>query len=245
MESLIHEYHQKIMGMTKKFLMLTVLFFALVSVAEAQWTLSMYNFGGIYNPDVEEPVSGNWASSDFYPPGFDQWRERLQLATGLRVRYALNDRFELQSGLLYNWWQADAKYFCPECSPIMPPIPVEDMDREFFMEDAKVRTQTVEIPMEIRINYLNKPRFALYSVAGGSFGVLVKREVFSHFAGDLIDPEQRFANHLIGAVRLGAEAEVKLNSTVSIGLEPGFNYRYGYYQQGFDLGAAFTASYRL
>lgn len=139
--------------------------------------------------------------------------------TGVSLEYHISNRVSISVGAIYSTkiYEADARRYNPD-NPYWAsyyPKPV----------DVKGNCKVIDLPVNIRYNFLNREKYNLY-VSGGLSSYLMLREDYKYIY-KVYDPNQRYGwhgkneyKHFFKVVNLSAGYERKLNERFSLQAEP-------------------------
>lgn len=138
-----------------------------------------------------------------------EYKHKQPLTFSLMVGKELSEKFTLESGLSYTLLSSDM----------------------YIVESGKTYKQQLHyigLPLKFNWNFVNKPKFSLYSGAGA----LLEKSIYSRLGSTKLD-----INTLDVAATLGVGAQYKFTNYLSLYLEPSAIYYFGMDNEGV-LGVA-------
>lgn len=140
-----------------------------------------------------------------FNPRDDQLREehcKLPFKAGLSLRFPLDKRFSLESGLDYSFHHAVASY-------------------RYWYHDTEFRMHYIGIPLKGIYSLTSWERLNLYVTAGGEIEWLLFGRAFYTVDGKNLSDFRLQQHPFLFSVSAGAGAEFKLNTRLGIYAEPG------------------------
>lgn len=157
-------------------------------------------------------------SPDLSSIGFSKWRTP-GTNVGVSLEYHISNKISVSVGAIYSTkiYEAAGKNYNPASSywANYYPKPV----------DVKGTCKVIDLPVNIRYNFLNREKYNLY-VSGGLSSYLMLKEDYKYIY-KVYDPNQRYGwhgknenKHFFKVVNLSAGYERKLNGRFSFQAEP-------------------------
>lgn len=178
---------------------------------------------GSNTPDTTSVASRSASRSFSRKKHSEKAKHHLPIRLGISLRYNLNERWNIQSGLTYSYLASDLSY------------------KGTTPYETKQKLHYIGIPLQIGYRIWESKNFRGYISAGGQVEKLVSGKATTHYtmddgySGTLI--EDISDNRLLFSALASIGAEYKLGKDFSLYAEPGIHY---YFKNGNGLNTHYN-----
>lgn len=150
-------------------------------------------------------------------------KHHIPVRLGVSLRYYLNERWNIQSGLTYSYLASDLSY------------------KGSTPYETKQKLHYIGIPLQVGVRIWQKERFRGYLSAGGQVEKLVSGKATTRYTDENQQPgtliETISDKKLLFSALASIGAEYMLGKDLSLYAEPGIHY---YFKNGNDLSTYYT-----
>ena len=171
--------------------------------------------------DYQNDVSDTYVVT---PPTINKANHHQPIRVGLSLRYAINPRWSLLTGVNYSYLQSDFSSYNNRTST-----------------DKKQKLHYIGIPVSLSYTLWQKKKFNLYLIAGAQAEKLVKGQTETtttqHNQSTTSNTENVHENKLVFSTNTSLGVEYQLGKYIGLFAEPGVSY---YFKNGSGIESSYT-----
>ena len=171
--------------------------------------------------DYQNDVSDTYVVT---PPTINKANHHQPIRVGLSLRYAINPRWSLLTGINYSYLQSDFSSYNNRTST-----------------DKKQKLHYIGIPVNLSYTLWQKKKFNLYLIAGAQAEKLVKGQTETtttqHNQSTTSNTENVHENKLVFSTNTSLGVEYQLGKFIGLFAEPGVSY---YFKNGSGIESSYT-----